>query len=99
MGRMSRYLAPHTFIIAAGLVVGVLFGVFVMQTPTPIFGLLFGAGMGLLGGAFVAAIASGQQLISGPRPNPRDLEWLDEYEDDIPRLLDDLPPRRDAGAE
>jgi hypothetical protein len=94
---MARVFAPHTFIIAVGLVLGVLFGATVLHTQTPLFGWIFGAGLGLMGGAFVAALASGQQIISGPAPTGADLaREFEDYERDLPRLLDGLPPRRDA---
>ncbi len=97
---MSRYLAPHTFFVVVGLILGVLFGVLVFDTHPPLFGWLFGAGVGLMGGAFVAAIASGQPIISGPAPTRRDIEReFEDYERDLPRLLDGLPPRRDAGGD
>jgi hypothetical protein len=97
---MTRYLAPHTFVIVAGLILGVLFGAVVFDTHPPLFGWLFGAGVGLMGGAFVAALASGQQLISGPAPSRRDIEReFEDYDLEIPRLLDGLPPRRDAADE
>ena len=94
---MTRYLAPHTFVIVVGLILGVLVGAVVFDTHPPFFGWLFGVGMGLMGGAFIAALASGQQIISGPAPTRRDIEReFEDYDLDLPRLLDGLPPRRDA---
>ena len=99
---MPPMLRPHHVLVFGGFALGLLAGVFAFHTDPPFFGWLFGAGAGITGGAFFAAIASGQQLISGPRASrrDRDFDYDDEEDEDadaaIPRLLDGLPPRRDA---
>ena len=73
-------LGPYLFVFG-GLALGLFVGVFVADTRPPILGWLFGAGMGLTGGAFFAAIATGEQLIGGgSRPPPRnyEAEWHEE---------------------
>lgn len=97
---MSRLLRPYVLIVVGGFVLGLAAGVFVFETDPPFFGWLFGAGAGITGGAFIAAIASGQQIVSGPAPpgggqrrRPAyTSEELDELERELPHLLDDLPP-------
>lgn len=80
---MSRYpnraLIPILIGLAAGLVVSALF----IETRPAFLGWLFGIGLGLMGGAFVAAITSGDSLVSGPAPRRREREapWLDPPED------------------
>ncbi|MDA0366373.1 MAG: hypothetical protein O3B31_03380 [Chloroflexi bacterium] len=102
---MRSLFRPHVLVVIGGFAIGLAFGIFVMDTQPPIFGWLFGAGAGIVGGTFIAAIASGQQIISGPAPpggRGRRLtptpEELDEIERGLPHLLDDLPPVRDDDA-
>lgn len=77
---MGRYLKPHYLIVFGGLLIGLGVGVFVVDVQPAILGWLFGAGAGLTGGAYVAAIASNTQLAGGPPPSRRDLE-LDDVDD------------------
>jgi hypothetical protein len=65
---MKRYLKPTQLIILAGLAVGLLAAATVLEIRPGILGWVLGAGLGLMGGAFVAAIMSGDQLVSGPAP-------------------------------
>ncbi len=73
---MTRYLQPPRVFVLVGLTTGLLIGIFVIEMRPAVLGWLFGAGLGLMGGAFVAAITSGHPVISGPlrRHDP-----LDDY--------------------
>lgn len=73
---MARYFQAHRLIVYAGAVVGLLAGGFVWDTEPQFLGWLFGLGLGLLGGAFVAAVTSGTALVSGPKTTRREREWL-----------------------
>lgn len=74
---MGRYLKPHHLIVYAGAVIGLVAGVLVWQTEPRFLGWVFGLGLGLLGGAFVAAVTSGAALASGgPKRTRREREWL-----------------------
>jgi hypothetical protein len=92
---MGRFFQVHYLIVFGGLVLGLLFGIFAIDARPAVLGWLFGAGAGLTGGAFIAAIASGQSLVSGPAPRDpfEGYEDLDELEAEMPHLLDDLPAR------
>lgn len=93
---MPNLFRPHYLIVFGGFIIGLLFGVFVLDTSPAIAGWLFGAGAGTTGGAFVAAIASGEQIIGGPAASRQDLEFdLDAFEREQPHPLDGLPPRRE----
>ncbi|MBM3139309.1 MAG: hypothetical protein FJZ92_03610 [Chloroflexi bacterium] len=99
---MPRLFRPPYLFVFAGFMIGVLAGEFVLATEPAFFGWLFGAGAGTTGGALAAAIASGQPIVSGPAPSRHD-RWPEaddeEAERAVPRLLDGLPPRRDARGE
>lgn len=63
--------------------IGLAVGGFVWEIEPRALGWLFGLGMGLLGGSFVAAIASGTALASGgPKRTRREREWLLRGDDD-----------------
>ena len=64
---MRRELIGTYAIVLGGLALGLLIGVFVLDARPPILGWLFGAGAGLTGGAFVAAITSEVPLLGGRR--------------------------------
>jgi hypothetical protein len=51
--------------ICGGLALGVLIGGVVFETSPAIGGWIFGAGAGLMGGAFIAAIATNEPLVGG----------------------------------
>ncbi|MCK9485168.1 MAG: hypothetical protein M0R73_00445 [Dehalococcoidia bacterium] len=82
---MSRYLQPAFLPILAGLLLGILAAATIIDTQPAYLGWLFGIGIGLMGGSFLAAIASGDSLVSGPsagrsRPGGRGKSaapWLD----------------------
>ena len=63
---MSRYLHPALAPIFIGPILGVLAALTVIDTNPAVLGWLFGIGIGLMGGAFVAALISGDALIAGP---------------------------------
>ena len=79
-------LRPYHLIITVGLIAGIVAATFI-QTEPRILGWLFAIGGGLAGGAFVAAITSGDALASGPaRSGGRGAAsrpaWFDEPDDD-----------------
>lgn len=88
-------LRMHHLLVLTGLAVGV-FVATAIDTEPAYLGWLFAIGGGLAGGAFLAAIFSGDALASGP-PSSRGRgargrpAWFDE--DDAP------PPSRDAPAD
>jgi hypothetical protein len=57
-----RVRLHHVFVVA-GLLAGTVAGALLIAPL--VFGVLLGAGAGLAGGAFIAAIISGEQLASG----------------------------------
>ncbi len=61
-------------LVAVGFIIGTFVGGFVVNTDPAIGGWLFGAGSGLTGGAFLAAITSNVQLVGG---GPAPLPWPD----------------------
>ncbi|GMU39182.1 MAG: hypothetical protein AMXMBFR23_00480 [Chloroflexota bacterium] len=80
-------LGRHHVIIGVSVIAGVLFGVFVFQTDPAVLGWVFGLGMGLLGGAFIAAVTSGE-AIAGSGEGPRSRRgrrsaapWLEDDDD------------------
>ncbi|MEX2230116.1 MAG: hypothetical protein WEB13_10825 [Dehalococcoidia bacterium] len=96
---MRRLFQWHVLTVIAGLVIGLAAGALLLDTQPPVLGWLFGAGAGVIGGTFIAAIASGEQIVSGPAPpgsgrrRTPSPEELDELERELPHLLDDLPAR------
>lgn len=80
-------LGRHHVIIGVSVVAGILFGVFVFKTEPAVLGWVFGLGMGLLGGAFLAAVTSGE-AVAGGGEGPRSRRgrrnaapWLEEHSD------------------
>jgi len=78
-------LRPYHLIVTVGLVAGIVAATFI-QTEPRILGWLFAIGGGLAGGAFIAAITSGDALASGPAPRGRRgaasrPAWFDEPDD------------------
>lgn len=67
--------------IPIGLALGLVTAATVIETSPAALGWVLGAGLGLMGGAFVAAIVSGDQLVSGPAPKRGTVgsaPWLNE---------------------
>lgn len=78
-------MKPHHLIVGLGAILGVLVGGLVWQTEPAVLGWVFGLGLGLLGGAFVAAVTSGTALASGGgKRTRREREWLMRGDDDQP---------------
>ncbi|TAJ21460.1 MAG: hypothetical protein EPO65_01420 [Dehalococcoidia bacterium] len=76
-------MKSYHLIVGLGAVVGVIGGSAVWHTDPAFLGWVFGLGMGLLGGAFVAAIASGTALAgAGPKRTRREREWLMRGDED-----------------
>ncbi len=55
----------HHLFVVGGLAAGIAAGVLLLDTDPAAMGWLLGAGSGLAGGAFIAAMVSGEQLASG----------------------------------
>jgi hypothetical protein len=62
----------EAFFILTGLVIGLLMGNSFLNMNPAFFGWLFSIGMGLSGGAFVAAISRNIPLIGGSSPSKLD---------------------------
>ncbi|MGE3856843.1 MAG: hypothetical protein AB7G21_07785 [Dehalococcoidia bacterium] len=78
-------LRLHHVLVLLGLTAGIIVGTLVETEPRYV-GWLFALGGGLAGGAFLAAILSGDALASGPAPRAgRGARgrpaWFDEDED------------------
>ena len=58
-----RELIGPYLLVGGGLLGGILVGVFVVEMRPAVLGWLFGAGAGLMLGAFIAAIASNEPLV------------------------------------
>jgi len=65
--QFHRELLGTYLLTMGGLLIGILVGVLVLDTDPAFQGWLFGAGLGLSGGAFVAALASNVPLVGRPR--------------------------------
>ncbi|MDA0815527.1 MAG: hypothetical protein O2924_03020 [Chloroflexi bacterium] len=77
---MKRYLQPVFLLVPAGLIAGLAASATLIETEPAFLGWVLGSGLGLMGGAFFAAIASGEQLVSGPAPKRGSVgsaPWLD----------------------
>ncbi len=89
-------LRLHHVLVVGGLVAGLAAAVLIPTAPRFI-GWCFFTGAGLAGGAFLAAMLSGDALASGPRPaggrggrGPTRPAWFDEPDEAA-------PPARDKG--
>ena len=72
--------------ILGGLVAGALIGGVLMSPEPAILGWLFGAGAGLMGGAFIVAIATNEALVGRGSAGPRSVSYPGETP---PRRLDE----------
>ena len=88
---LQRALIGPYILVFGGLLIGLLVGVFVVDADPPLLGWLFGAGAGLAGGAFVAALASGEQLLGGGRPRQREWRFEDDWDSEDDSA--DIPAR------
>lgn len=62
---MRRYLRPHYLLVVGGTAIGLAIGIFVIDVQPAVIGWLVGGGLGLSGGAYLAAITSGEPLLGG----------------------------------
>jgi hypothetical protein len=65
---VRRELLGPYLLVGGGLLGGLFVGVFVVDTSPSFLGWLFGAGVGITFGAFIAALTTGEQLAGGRRP-------------------------------
>lgn len=70
---MRRYLRPHYLLVFGGTAIGLAIGIFVIDVQPAVVGWLIGGGLGLSGGAYLAAITSGEPLVGGGRS--RNTNW------------------------
>lgn len=76
---MSRYFQLSLLPVPLGLLIGVLVAATVVDTQPAVLGWVLCVGLGLMGGSFLAAVASGDALVSGPAPkrgSTSDAPWL-----------------------
>ena len=69
-GNLSVYLP-----VLGGLVLGMLVGGVLADTDPALVGWIFGAGTGLMGGAFVAALASNEPIVGRGSADPRSITY------------------------
>ena len=74
---MIRRIAV-AFPILGGLVAGALIGGVLLRPDPAIVGWLFGAGAGLMGGAFIVAIATNEALVGRGSAGPRSVSYPGE---------------------
>lgn len=55
----------HHLFVFGGLALGLTAGIFLIESEPAFLGWLFGSGAGLAGGAFAAALTSGEQIAGG----------------------------------
>jgi hypothetical protein len=78
-------LGSYAFVFG-GLAIGLFVGGFVIDARPAILGWVFGGAAGLTGGAFIAALASGEALVGrgyglrDPLDESATAEWDDEDE-------------------
>jgi hypothetical protein len=58
-----RELLSSYALVFGGLAIGLFVGIFVVDAHPAIIGWVFGGAAGLTGGAFIAALASGEALV------------------------------------
>lgn len=84
---MGIAVRPHHLFVVLGLAIGIVVGRFV-ETDPRYLGWCFAIGAGLAGGAFFAAIATGEPLARGPaargrRGAPTRPAWFDDPDDAV----------------
>ena len=79
-GNLSVYLP-----VLGGLVLGMLVGGVLFDSDPALVGWIFGAGSGLMGGAFVAALATNEPLVGRGSADPRSIS----YPGDAPPPIED----------
>lgn len=76
-------MKTYHLIVGLGAITGIFIGSVMWHTDPAFLGWVFGLGMGLLGGAFVAAIASGTAVAgTGVKRTRREREWLMRGDED-----------------
>ena len=76
-------MKSHHLIVGACAILGMAMGGLVWHTEPSILGWVFGLGMGLLGGAFLASVTSGTSITTGGgKRTRREREWLLRGDDD-----------------
>ena len=86
---IRRLLLGPYLLVGGGLVGGLLVGVFVLDAEPAVLGWLFGAGAGLMLGAFVAALTSDEPLVGRGALPPLPLEDGPAFDEDPPQAGDD----------
>ena len=79
---MRREMLGSYVLVFGGLALGLFVGIFVIDVQPAVLGWLFGAGIGVSGGAFIAAIASNEPLVGGHNTRREPLFDGDEDPDD-----------------
>jgi len=82
---VKRYLQPSLLPVPVGLIIGIIVAVTVVDTQPAILGWVLCIGLGLMGGAFIAGLASGEAMVSGPAPkrgSTGDAPWLNPPPED-----------------
>jgi len=85
---MRRYLQPSLLPVPLGLLIGVALAATVVNTQPAILGWVLCVGLGLMGGALIAGLASGDAMVSGPAPkrgSTGDAPWLNPSPEDDER--------------
>ena len=83
---MRQYFQLSLLPVPIGLIIGLLIAATVVNTQPAILGWVLCIGLGLMGGSFVAAVASGDAIVGGPAPkrgSVSEAPWLNPpVEDD-----------------
>ena len=74
-----------------GLLLGLLIGGVLFETSPAISGWIFGAGAGLMGGAFIAALANNEPIVGGSGGGVRHATFPGEQLGQTARDEDDRP--------
>ena len=89
MRAFRRLGLPVYLPVLGGLLIGALIGGVVFSTDPALVGWIFGASTGLMGGAFIAALATNEPLVGRGNQHPRSITYPGEspppssYEDDL----------------
>jgi hypothetical protein len=78
---MRRYLRLHYLFVIGGIVLGLTIGIFVIDFEPAFVAWILGGGIGLSGGAYLAAITSGEPLAGKASEQRRANSTLDELYD------------------
>jgi hypothetical protein len=79
---MRRYFRPHYLLVLGGMLIGLAIGIFVVNTEPAILAWIVCGGLGLSGGAYLAAITSGEPLVGGGRGASANWTLEDLYGDE-----------------